>query len=311
VNPVSPREAKKRGIEKIMDSSKQIISDLQEKIGSDQPVDFLCAWKGVPVVVRGYLQDVQDDRITFRVEPMDSVCLMGQEHALLLHDIFISGIQGNIRDFDIKGGLLTLDSFTYVDRGFGGRSMVRVEPETPIEAALFVGETTIPCDVVDISLNGFGLLTESISGGAPPQRGSRHPQTESVGRGGRNLWQNPLRQTSGWGNPPGDDLRAGRTGTHYGGSLHQPAASGHPPGNPGSVPEGGCLTNYARRQRYSEQNRRPPADAGGSLSFSIRARVEFRTDNTKRASHLGTLDGHRRLERGVLAPPSGNNATSP
>jgi hypothetical protein len=152
-----------------MDSSKQIISDLQEKIGSDQPVDFLCAWKGVPVVVRGYLQNVQDDRITFRVEPMDSVCLMGQEHALLLHDIFISGIQGNIRDFDIKGGLLTLDSFTYVDRGFGGRSMVRVEPETPIEAALFVGETTIPCDVVDISLNGFGLLTESISGGAPPK----------------------------------------------------------------------------------------------------------------------------------------------
>ncbi len=150
-----------------MDSSEQIISDLREKLGFEQPVDFLCTWKGVPVVVRGTLQTVEADRVTFRVEPTDSICLAGQEHALLLHDIFISGIQGRIRAFDPRAGTLTLDSLTYVDRGFGGRSMVRVEPETPLEAALLVKGKPLPCKVVDLSLNGFGLLTESAAGGVP------------------------------------------------------------------------------------------------------------------------------------------------
>jgi len=149
-----------------MDSSEQIIADLKEKVEFGQPLDFLCAWKGVPVVIQGYIQEVRDDQITFRMEPVDSICLYEKEHALLLHDIFISGIQGRILNFDIKSGLLTLDSFTYIDHGFGGRAMVRVETEDPIDAHLLTGTVSIPCKVMDISLSGFGILIATDAGQA-------------------------------------------------------------------------------------------------------------------------------------------------
>lgn len=155
-----------------MDTNAQIISDLQHKIGFQQSLDFLSDWKGVPVIVRGYIQEVQNEKIIFRLEPPDSICFAHDEYALILHDIFIMGIQGRILSFDPQKGIAELGKFSYLNRGFGGRVTVRVEPDTPIPAELVLPEAPIPeklemdeatisCQVLDISFNGFGLLTKS------------------------------------------------------------------------------------------------------------------------------------------------------
>ena len=49
-----------------MDTNAQIISDLQNKIGFNQSLDFLSDWKGVPVMVTGYIQEVQKEKLVFR-----------------------------------------------------------------------------------------------------------------------------------------------------------------------------------------------------------------------------------------------------
>jgi hypothetical protein len=141
-----------------MDSNAQIISDLRSKVGFHQTLEFLSDWTGVPVIIKGQIIEVHDESIVFQVEPPDSVCMNSDEHALILHDIFISGIQGRILAFNLAEGTLEMGEFTYSDRGFGGRAMVRVKPKEPIEAELIIDKTKFPCQVVDISLNGFGLL---------------------------------------------------------------------------------------------------------------------------------------------------------
>ena len=98
-----------------MDTNEQIILDLKNKVGDHQALDFLSDWKGVPVVIQGHIQEIRDESIIFRVEPPDSICLAQDEQALILHDIFIIGIQGRILALDIKQGTVELGEFTYID----------------------------------------------------------------------------------------------------------------------------------------------------------------------------------------------------
>jgi len=145
-----------------MDTNAQIISDLQHKIGFQKPLDFLNDWKGIPVIVKGYIQEVQNEAIVFRLEPPDSICFARNEYTLILHGIFIMGIQARILACDLQNGIAELGEFTYSNRGFGERATVRVQPDAPITAELSFDKTTISCKVLDISLNGFGLSTKSI-----------------------------------------------------------------------------------------------------------------------------------------------------
>lgn len=145
-----------------MDSNAQIISDLRNKVGFQQVLDFLSDWKGVPVVIKGHILEVHEESIIFKVQPPDSICMNSDEYALILHDQFISGIQGRIAEFNPVEGTVELGEFTYSDRGFGERATVRVKPTEPIEAELHSGKTKLTCKVVDLSLSGFGLVMQSI-----------------------------------------------------------------------------------------------------------------------------------------------------
>ena len=144
-----------------MDTNAQIITDLQNRVGIHQHLEFLSYWKGVPVMITGHIQEIRKKTIVFRLEAPDSICFAQDDHALILHDIFIMGIQGRILTFDPQNGFAELGEFIYVDRGFGERSIVRVEPENPISGTLLLEGALIPCQVVDVSLTGFGLLAES------------------------------------------------------------------------------------------------------------------------------------------------------
>ena len=149
-----------------MDTNAQIIKDLHDKIGFEQALDFLSEWKGVPVMIRGHLQEVRPVSILFKVGPPDSICLAQEENVLILHDIFISGIRGEILAYDPQNGTVELGNFIYIDRGFGDREIVRVEPDAPIEATLSADEISFGVSVIDVSLSGFGILAEAPQGKA-------------------------------------------------------------------------------------------------------------------------------------------------
>jgi hypothetical protein len=147
-----------------MEANAQIIADLRHKIGPYKTVDLLSNWKGVPVVVIGHINEVREESIVFRVEEPDSISFAQNDKVLILQDIFIMAIQARVLSFNPHTGLAKIGKFAYTDRGFGGRSMVRVEPENPIQGKLVLNKDLIDCQVIDISLNGFGITTESIEG---------------------------------------------------------------------------------------------------------------------------------------------------
>ena len=148
-----------------MDTSEQIIRDLRVKVGFETQVDFLNMCKGIPVVFKGSIKEFTPDSIIFEVTSPDSICLKWYSQTLILHDIFISAIQSTVRSFNITSGLVELADFTYVDRGFGQRSMVRVEPDEPFEILLDTAKGQISGIVMDVSLNGFGIQVEALKSG--------------------------------------------------------------------------------------------------------------------------------------------------
>jgi hypothetical protein len=152
-----------------MDINQQIIRDLKEKVGFNAEVDFLNMCKGVPVVFKGNIKSFTSDGIVFEMRSPDSICLEWEGQTMILHDSFLAAIQGDVRSFDITTGLVELTGFTYVDRGFGKRSMVRVEPKEPIEATISIRDREIACLIVDISLNGFGVRTGKLESGTVNQ----------------------------------------------------------------------------------------------------------------------------------------------
>jgi len=143
-----------------MNTNAQIILDLKTKIGPHQTLDILSDWKGVPVIIQGHILEIRDKSIIFQVEPPDLICLAKVDNVLILSNVFIMGIRGEIAAFDPKNGTVELASFTYLDRGFGDREIVRVEPDEPVNALLSFENTSIDGAVVDISLNGFGILVQ-------------------------------------------------------------------------------------------------------------------------------------------------------
>ena len=148
-----------------MDTSKQIIRDLKNKVGFNAEVDFMNMRKGVPVVFKGSIKDFTSDGIIFEVSPPDSICLEWDGQTMILHNFFLSAMQARVRSFDIASGLVELADLTYVDRGFGHRSMVRVEPEEPFEMTIDTGKYQISGVVMDVSLNGFGMQVEKFESG--------------------------------------------------------------------------------------------------------------------------------------------------
>ncbi len=149
-----------------MDTNAQIIADLRANVGIDRQIDFMNIYQGVPLVFKGRIRAIHPASIVFEVQPPDSICLQWDRHTLLLHDIFMSGIQGRVLAYDPRAGEVELGDFSYADRGFGDRTIVRVEPKTPIPATLIGAQARLPASVIDVSLTGFGVLIDSAGAGS-------------------------------------------------------------------------------------------------------------------------------------------------
>lgn len=153
-----------------MASTPQIIHEIQNTVNADQPLDFIGEWKGVPVMVRAHIRELRPESILFELEPPDSICLKDDSQVLILSDRLMTGIQGQILALDLPTGRIEVGALNYVDRGFGERAIVRVQPQSPIPAQLRLPDgTAFSCRVIDLSFSGFGLLAQVPSGVALSQ----------------------------------------------------------------------------------------------------------------------------------------------
>ncbi len=145
-----------------MSNHQKILTELKRFVGQNREFDFMNVYKGVPLVYKGVLQDIQGEEVIFELQSIDSICLTWSKETHILDNSLFSGIKADVMDFNINSGQVLLSNFSYSDRGFGDRALVRVEPEDPIPVQLRWDDTKMEAKIVDISLTGFGIQLEQL-----------------------------------------------------------------------------------------------------------------------------------------------------
>ena len=145
-----------------MSIDRNIKADLLDRVSINQSFDFMNVYKGLPLVYKARLQSVGEKSAKFKVDPPSSICLGWENCTTILEDANTNAINANVVNFDIKNGLVELTDFKYANRGIGYRMMVRVEPKDIIPVNIIYKNQTIPGDLADISLTGFGVRTQTL-----------------------------------------------------------------------------------------------------------------------------------------------------
>lgn len=155
-----------------MSNHRKILAELKKFVGQNRDFDFMNVYKGVPLVYKGILKEIQGNEAVFEFQSPDSICLSWSNETHILDNSLFSGIKADVVDFDVDSGRVSLGNFSYSDRGFGERAMVRVEPAEPIPVQLRWDDHQTEAGIVDLSLTGFGIQMDQAQEQVP-SKGTR------------------------------------------------------------------------------------------------------------------------------------------
>jgi hypothetical protein len=144
----------------------QIRSELISLVNVREAFEFLNIYKGIPLVYKATLLKIGEHQLIFKVDHPSAVCLLWEADITILEERNSVAISAQVAAFDITTGTVNLTNLAYTDRGFGVRTMVRVEPSEPIPVEITHGKQSIMGEMLDVSLTGFGLRTPTL--GAQP-----------------------------------------------------------------------------------------------------------------------------------------------
>jgi hypothetical protein len=146
-----------------MPISPRIKQDLIDRLNEPRAFDLMNMFKGIPLVYKATLLNIDNDLVQFEVEPPSSVCLNWDSHTTILDDRNTNAIKSRVVAFDVIKGIVQLDDLVYFDRGMSHRTSVRVEPDEVIPATITRGEESVAGEVIDVSLTGFGIRMPTSS----------------------------------------------------------------------------------------------------------------------------------------------------
>jgi hypothetical protein len=146
-----------------MPISPRIKQDLIDRLNEPRAFDLMNMFKGIPLVYKATLLNIDNDLVQFEVEPPSSVCLNWDSHTTILDDRNTNAIRSRVVAFDVIKGIVQLDDLAYFDRGMSHRTSVRVEPDEVIPATITRGEESVTGEVIDVSLTGFGIRVPTTS----------------------------------------------------------------------------------------------------------------------------------------------------
>ena len=140
----------------------QVKKDLLANLGVEHGLELMNLYKGVPLVYKATLAKVGDDGIQMVVAAPESICLLWEQSTIILDDRSSLALKAQVGSFLIEEGSVELINIQYTDRGFGVRTMVRVEPVEPIPIKISRNNQTTEGEILDISLTGFGIRVSSL-----------------------------------------------------------------------------------------------------------------------------------------------------
>jgi hypothetical protein len=136
-----------------------ILAWLYDNAHNDQPVRLINTYRGIPIAYTARVITVGTGNAVFGVNEYQAVCLALDGKTYIQHPESSEVLRARVISVDVHQKEVTLTEFVKAGRSLGNRMCTRVQPREPIDAEIRIGSHLFPCQLVDISLNGVGVIT--------------------------------------------------------------------------------------------------------------------------------------------------------
>jgi hypothetical protein len=137
----------------------EILTRFQYFADNNQPVRLINAYRGIPVAYSARVTRVEAGIVVFGVNEYQAVCLALDGKTHIQHPVLPEILRARAVAVNVPMKEATLTEFVKAGSSLGNRVYTRVQPKEPIDAEIKVREHVLPCQLVDISLNGIGVIT--------------------------------------------------------------------------------------------------------------------------------------------------------
>ena len=143
-------------------TDESIIADLRHIARTQQAVEFLNVYKGIPVLYQATVEKVGQDRAVVRFEQLGAVCLTLENKTTILTDLLSGPVNAAVLAVDLAAGMATLANFRYTYSKVGDRMILRVAPRDVVEVTLHSGRQPVTGTLADLSMSGVGVLISPL-----------------------------------------------------------------------------------------------------------------------------------------------------
>jgi hypothetical protein len=126
---------------------------------NDRPVRLINAYRGIPIAYFTRAIAVNVGNAIFAVNEYQAVCLALDGKTHIQRPGTPDALRARVISVDVTKKEVILTEFTRAAGPLGKRMTTRVQPSSPIDAEMRLGNHLFPCQLVDISLNGVGVIT--------------------------------------------------------------------------------------------------------------------------------------------------------
>jgi hypothetical protein len=142
-----------------------IIRELLYKIWqSGEPVKFFNTFYGMPVSFNGTIENVSDNRVTFKIPKVQIYCVFTSGSTHISNPLLPGAVRAQFVSMDWERETVDLYDFHFTPSLIGKRSYVRVELDQPMRGTATVhlteGQKILPIRLVEISLHGGVMSVE-------------------------------------------------------------------------------------------------------------------------------------------------------
>jgi hypothetical protein len=137
---------------------KDSLHTFEELAISGQPVELLNAYRGISVVNRAIVKQVQNGYVTIDIHPHQAVCIAIENQTLVRSDHFPQVLRAHAVAVDVPGNQGILADFIEAGIKIGRRTATRVQAAHPLDADIYHNFQRLPCKLADISTTGIGLF---------------------------------------------------------------------------------------------------------------------------------------------------------
>jgi len=137
----------------------EILTWLQTFADNNRPVRLINAYRGIPVAYSARVITVGAGNAVFNINEYQAVCLALDGKTHIQHPELPELLRARTVAVNVPLKEATLTEFVKAGSPLGNRLCTRVQPKEPINADIKIGRYLLPCQLVDISLNGVGVIT--------------------------------------------------------------------------------------------------------------------------------------------------------